>query len=444
MTDPRVALGAGTMSAMQVAAVAVTIGLNALDGFDVLSISFASPGIARDWGIDRAALGVVLSMELIGMGLGSMLLGGVADRVGRRRTLLGCLGVMSLGMLMASRAAGVVDLSIWRVVTGLGIGGMLATINAVAAEFSSDARRSLNVSLMVIGYPIGAVIGGSIAAVLLQQGDWRVVFEFGAAATAAFIPLVWFLVPESVVWLCQRQPAGALDKVNRSLARMGRQPIDCLPSRGADAARRSAADIFGPRLIRVTALLTLAYFLHITTFYFLLKWVPKIVVDMGFTPASAAGVLVWANVGGASGGAVLGLLSLRFGLKPLTVCVLVLSTFMVTLFGHGQADLAQLSLVCAATGFCTNAAVVGLYGLLAQAYPTYLRATGTGFAVGTGRAGAMLAPIIAGSLFHGGYGLQFVAIAMSVGSLVAAAAVGLLPHNARPHAAVFDGIMGRT
>jgi benzoate transport len=429
MSDPRKTLSASTMSVAQIAAVAITVGLNAIDGFDVLAISFASPGIAREWGIDRAALGIVLSMELIGMGLGSVLLGGVADKMGRRRTLLGCLVVMTLGMVMATRANGVYDLSVWRVFTGLGIGGMLASINAVAAEFSSDKRRSLNVSLMAIGYPIGAVIGGSIAAVLLKQGEWRVVFEFGAVVTALFIPLVLWLVPESIAWLCQRQPAGALANVNRSLVRMGHEPVAALPEVSFEARARSVADIFSPQLIRVTVLVTLAYFLHITTFYFILKWVPKIVVDMGFTPSSAAGVLVWANVGGASGGAVLGVLSLRFGLKPLTMLVLVLSTVMVSVFGRGQADLAQLSLVCAVTGFCTNAGVVGLYGILAQAFPTYVRATGTGFAVGTGRAGAMLAPIIAGYLFHGGYGLQFVAIAMSAGSLVGAVAVWLLPRT---------------
>src|SRR5882757_1927192 len=425
--DPRETLRVSGMSFIQVAAVVITIGLNALDGFDVLAISFASPGIAREWGIDRAALGFVLSMELVGMGLGSMLLGGVADKIGRRRTLLGCLVVMASGMIMATRVKGVYDLSVWRVITGFGIGGMLAAINAVAAEFSNDRRRSLNVSLMAIGYPIGAVIGGSIAALLLKRGDWRVVFQFGAAATAAFIPLVLWLVPESIAWLCQRQPSGALASVNRSLVRMGHEPIAELPLVSLDARKRSVADIFSPQLIRVTVLVTAAYFLHITTFYFILKWVPKIVVDMGFTPSSAAGVLVWANVGGASGGAVLGLLSMRYGLKHLTMAVLVLSTIMVSVFGRGQATLAQLSLVCAVTGFCTNAGVVGIYGILAQAFPTYVRATGTGFAIGIGRAGAMLAPIIAGYLFRGGYGLQFVAIAMSVGSLVGAVALWLLP-----------------
>jgi benzoate transport len=415
------------MSRMQMVVVAITVGLNALDGFDVLAISFASPGIAREWNIDRAALGFVLSMELIGMGLGSILLGGVADQFGRRRTLLGCLLVMTLGMFMATQAHGVYELSAWRVFTGLGIGGMLASINAVAAEFSNSRRLGLNVSLMAIGYPIGAVVGGSIAALLLKRGDWREVFWFGAAATASFIPLVFWLVPESVSWLCQRQPPGALARVNRGLVRMGHAPVEALPLIAVEVRKRSVAEIFDPRWLRVTVLLTLAYFLHVTTFYFIVKWVPKIVVDMGFSPASAAGVLVWANVGGATGGAVLGLLSLRLGLKPLTMFVLAMSTVMVVVFGQGQTTLAHLSLVCAATGFFTNGGIVGIYGILAKAFPTQLRATGTGFAVGVGRAGAMLAPIIAGFLFRAGNSLEFVAIAMGSGSLVAAIALWLLP-----------------
>jgi benzoate transport len=415
------------MSRLQIVVVAITVGLNALDGFDVLAISFASPGIAREWHIDRAALGFVLSMELIGMGLGSILLGGVADQFGRRRTLLGCLLVMTLGMFMATQATGVYELSAWRVFTGLGIGGMLATINAVAAEFSSARRLGLNVSLMAIGYPFGAVVGGSIAALLLKRGDWRVVFQLGAAATAVFVPLVFWLVPESISWLCQRQSPGALADVNRGLIRMGHAPVAALPLTSVKVRKRSLAEIFDPRWLRVTVLVTLAYFLHVTTFYFIVKWVPKIVVDMGFSPASAAGVLVWANVGGATGGAVLGLVSLRLGLKPLTMFVLVMSTVMVAFFGRGQTTLAQLSLVCAVVGFFTNGGIVGLYGILAQAFPTHLRATGTGFAVGVGRGGAILAPIVAGFLFRAGHSLEFVAIAMGSGSLVAALALWLLP-----------------
>src|SRR5215218_3642054 len=121
--DPRTVLAESPMSRAQIIAVAITIALNALDGFDVLAISFASPGIAAEWGIDRSALGVVLSMELIGMAIGSLVFGNVADRIGRRPTLLFCLSLMTIGMFMATTAGGVTSLSAWRVLTGLGIGG---------------------------------------------------------------------------------------------------------------------------------------------------------------------------------------------------------------------------------------------------------------------------------------------------------------------------------
>src|ERR1700683_839427 len=148
------------MSLGQWLAVLVTVGLNAMDGFDVLSISFASPGIAKDWGVDKSTLGWILSMELVGMGLGSVLLGGVADKIGRRPTILRCLCAMTVGMLGASLAGGVPTLLVWRLLTGLGIGGMLASINATAAELSRQRWRGLAVGVMGGGQPRGCGAGG--------------------------------------------------------------------------------------------------------------------------------------------------------------------------------------------------------------------------------------------------------------------------------------------
>jgi benzoate transport len=414
------------MSRMQVVAVAMTVVLNALDGFDVLSISFASPGIADEWGIDRAALGIVLAMELIGMGLGSIILGRVADWFGRRRTMLGCLAIMTTGMFMVTTASTIPELSVWRVITGLGIGGMLASINAVAAEFSNARRKHLSVSLMTIGYPIGAVIGGTIAAQLLKTYDWRAVFYLGTSMTAICIPLVWLLIPESVHWLARKRPEGALEKINRTLARMGHAALNALPVIEPAAHKRSLIGIFSPTLILTTIVVTLGYFFHITTFYFVIKWVPKIVVDMGFEASSAVGVLVWANVGGALGGALLGFLTLKYNVKALTMAVLLLSTVMVSVFGRSPENLAMLSLVAGAAGFFTNAGVVGLYALFAHCYPTHVRASGTGFSIGLGRGGAMLSPVIAGFLFAAGIELPSVAIIMALGSLAAVVALAFL------------------
>lgn len=444
--DPRETLKNAPMSALQIFVIVITIALNALDGFDVMSISFASPGIATEWGINRAALGIVLSMELIGMAFGSILLGGLADKIGRRPTMLICLIVMAVGMFMVTTSNGVLgsilapilalagqnvdlrlaDLSGWRVVTGLGIGGMLAAINAVASEFSNAKSRHLNVSLMSIGYPIGAVLGGLVAAELLKSGDWRAVFYFGSAVTAVLIPVVFFVVPESVHWLTRKQPAGALEAVNRAMTRMGHSAASALPVIPPEARTKSAGDIFAPALLATTLIVTAAYFFHITTFYYLIKWVPKLVVDMGFAPSSAAGVLVWVNVGGATGGALFAVLTQKFNLKTLTMAVLLMSTAAITIFGYTPPDLQRLSLICAVSGFCINAGIVGLYAIIAQAFPTHVRASGTGFAIGVGRGGSVLAPIIAGFLFTAGFSLPSVSLAMAAGSTLAAITLVLL------------------
>jgi MFS family permease len=158
-------------------------------------------------------------------------------------------------------------------------------------------------------------------------------------------------------------------------------------------------------------------------FYYILKWIPKIVVDMGFAPSLAGGVLVWANVGGALGAIVLGLFSQKFNVKYLVIGALVMSAGMLTVFGLGYDTLTQLSLVAATVGFCTNAAVVGLYALMASYLPTQLRAGGTGFVIGVGRGGAALGPIVAGIMFSAGADLLVVSIAMAGGSVLALAAL---------------------
>jgi len=161
-SDPRETLASSPMSWLQIVAVAITVGLNGLDGFDVQSSSFALPGIAREWHMLPAQLGILQSMDLIGMAVGSLLLGPVADRLGRRPTMLGCLVLMAVGMFLATQASGRTDLSAYRLITGFGIGGLLAAINAIAMEYSSARRRNLSIALMAIGYQLGAVFGGMI------------------------------------------------------------------------------------------------------------------------------------------------------------------------------------------------------------------------------------------------------------------------------------------
>lgn len=422
-TDPKEIIARSPMSRLQIISVCVCVLLNAIDGFDVLAISFAAPGIASAWGVDRAELGLVLSMELIGMAIGSVLLGYMADRLGRRPIILGCLILMSSGMYLASITNSVLNLSVVRLLTGLGIGGMLATTNAIVAEYSNVKRRHMSVTLMAAGYPLGGIIGGIVVSILLAHFDWRSVFIFGSVITAMVVPLVWLLLPESVEYLNQKRPRHALERINGILVRMEHSVLTSLPELTERQSRNGIAELMSPALLHTTVLLTLAYFSHIMTFYFVLKWIPKIVVDMGFAAAAASSVLVWANIGGITGSLVLSLLTQKFSVRSLVVGALLLAFVTVTVFGFSPADLQKLSVFAAIAGFFTNSAVVGLYAIMAQSFPARVRAGGTGLVIGVGRGGAALGPVVAGFLMAAGNPFSWVAFLIATGSLVAAAAL---------------------
>lgn len=419
-TDPRHIIESAAMSRLQYLIIGLTVGLNALDGFDVLAISFAGPGIAGEWGLGNAGLGYVLSMELIGMAVGSVFLGGVADKIGRKPTILGCLFAMAIGMFMVTTTSSLAELAVWRVITGLGIGGMLASINAVAAEFSNTKKRAFAISTMAIGYPVGGFIGGSVVSYLMNFFDWRVVFYFGTAVTVIFIPLVHFGMPESVHWLTRKQPEGALDRINATLKRFGHQAVSSLPDIDAAARKVSTSFLFSKAMVWTTILVTAAYFLHVITLYYLLKWTPKLVFDLGFTQAQAGEALTWASLGGALGCIFFGVLSIRFSLKSLTIFTFVMAWIFTAVYGRAGEELDAIKWYVAMAGFFTNAGIVGMYAILAQVFPTHARASGTGFAVGIGRGGSVLSPIIAGYLLEGGLGMPSLSLIMGAGSVVAA------------------------
>jgi len=441
---------------MQVMIVGITILLNALDGFDVLSISIAAGSIRNELGISDSLTGLLLAMELIGMAIGSIFLGRYADRWGRRPMMLLCLVLMSVGMFMVTTNPGplaglfhpiitaipfssfsewpveLVHISIWRIITGLGIGGMLAAINACVAEYSNGQKKHMNVALMSIGYPVGAFSGGFISQQLLQSYTWESVFLLGFGMTLALLPIVFFLVPETVSWQVRNQKEGTLEKVNSTLKKMGHAPVDALPDVTAELAETSHNSIFTPKLIRTTLIVTAAYFFHIMTFYFILKWTGVILEDRQFAASQAAGVLSWINVGGATGGALIGFLTLRFDLRRLTIGAMIMSTISVIIYGSYGSDLTQITLICVVCGFFINAAINGMYAIFAHAYPTQVRAAGTGFAIGFGRGGSILAPIAAGYMFDGGVGVPVVAAILAMGSLLAAIALLFLRLDTTP------------
>lgn len=429
---PREVIEQTPMGVRQWIVVVLMVLLNALDGFDVLSSAFAAPGITADWGIARPALGVVLSAELIGMGFGSVLLGGAADRYGRKFTMLFCLVLMAIGMYLASIAAAVEPMVAYRFLTGIGIGGMLTTTNAVVAESTNSRWRSVSIAVYVAGYPLGAIIGGIVASEwLLPTYSWHVVFVFGAVVTAVLIPVILLLVPETAAYLAtKRNLAG----VNRTLAAFGKPAISDLPVIVAGTAKPRVTDILSnPRLRPVTLLLSFGYTFHCITFYYILKFGVQIVSDYppGYPPAQAATVLTYANIGGFLGSALFGFVMARLGVRWPTALMLLIGAMMVIHFGTGRGTLNAWQMATMIAGFFTNAAISGYYAAFARGFPAYVRATGTGFALGVGRLGAAGSPLLAGTLFGwlGDDQLLTVSIIMAMGSVVSLALFLMLPER---------------
>ena len=421
------------MHARQWVVVVLMVLLNALDGFDVLSSAFAAPGITADWGIERAALGIVLSAELVGMGFGSVLLGGAADKFGRKNTMLACLVLMAAGMYLASTANSVPPMFAYRFLTGIGIGGMLAATNAVTAESTNTKWRATCIAAYVAGYPLGAIIGGVAASEwLLPTYGWRSVFDFGAIVTALLIPVVWLLVPETAAYRAGKED---LEGVNKTLRTFGKEPIAALPAGATDAATKpKVTDILSnPRLRPVTLLLAFGYMFHTITFYYILKFAVQIVADYppGYAPGEAATVLTWANVGGFFGSLLFGFVMSKLGIKWPTALMLLIGSVAVAAFGLGRDTLDGWQWATIITGFFTNAAISGYYAAFARGFPAYARATGTGFVLGVGRMGAAGSPIIAGALFTalGNDQLLVVSCIMAMGSIASLILFLMLPER---------------
>ena len=377
--------------------IALAVVLMGFDGFDVLSISFASPGISKEWGVAFAGLGWILSLELFGMAVGALAWGALADRIGRRPTLLSCLLVMTFGMIGAAHSEGIAMLAVARVVTGLGIGGVLVCANSIAAEFADARRRTLCIALAGAGYPLGAALGGFAASAMLASGGWRHIFNLGALLTLLVWPLVYWLVPESPGWRPRGETAG--------------DP--------AAVAAQGEAPAWTRTLAWATVLVTAIYFFHVFSFYFLLKWIPRIMTLEGASSAQAARVLTWATLGGVGGGVTLGLLAGRGRPFVLTAVLLVVSAASVIAFGATAQTGQGLFIACLLGGFACNGAILGIYALIAATFPQSLRGTGTGIAIGIGRLGAVAAPVVAGYLLQGGLGVPAVAAWMACGSIAA-------------------------
>jgi len=412
------------MTGYQILVVAMCVLINVLDGFDILAVAFAAPAIVREWGLTPEQTGLLLSAGLAGIGVGALVFSIIADIVGRRPVILVSILLMSAGMLAAGCVDSVPLLALYRIVTGLGIGGMVSTGGTLAIEYSTPSKRTLSVALVVIGYPFGATLGGLVAVWLLEQFGWRSIFLFGGAATSVLFPLLLWRMPESIEFLADRRPRGALEKINLYRARLGRPPISELPTpRGEQDRGRQFGELARSPLRETTVLLCVAYAMFMLSFYFIINWATKLVTELGLTDAVGVSASIMINLGGIAGGLLFGLVSVRLPLRPLAVTVASLMALAIAPFGSLPASPPLLYTACTILGFFMWGASATMYSVIALSYPPRVRATGIGLVVTAGRVGSILGPYCAGLLLGAGVGRLAVTLLLALPALVCAVLV---------------------
>lgn len=398
--DVRERLEHGPMKAAQVGIIAVCVVLNMLDGFDVLAMAFTATAIAEDWGLGGAELGILLSAALLGMAIGSTALASVADRLGRRKTILASAVVISLGMLLSALAPNYGVLVAMRLLTGLAIGVMQASLNVYVSEYSSSKRRPLAISFYTMGQPIGGTLGGIAIAALIGPFGWHSVFAFGAAATALMIPLILLLLPESVDFLVVRRPAGALERLNRIQHRLGYGPVAQMPPASPVPANAGApwASLFTRSNRAKTVLLSIAFLAIMGSFYFANSWTPRLVASNGFTAQDGINAGIMFSVGGIAGTLAFGLIATRAGVHRTLFVTFLLGAGGFAAYAIAVNGLMTAFIVAALLGFLLSAGIAGMFVVGPTSYPAAIRATAVGFIIGMGRVGAILSPLLAGAL----------------------------------------------
>jgi len=414
-SDPRVLIGTSKTSPFQIVAVGLCVFIAAIDGFDTLCIAYTAPSISRDWALGPASLGVVLSAALAGMALGSFLITPIADKIGRRPIILVSLSILSIGMLLCAFTRDVTELAAARAFTGLGIGSTLANINVLVAEYSSDKRREFAISLMTVGYPIGATLGGAISIYLIANFGWRSVFGFGSLVGVVLIPLAVVWLPESIQFLLARRPSNALQRINRILQRMGHSPVGELPAVASqEATKTSVFWILRQPHLTPTVATCLAYFCTMTTVYFLLNWTPKLLTELGFSVSAGISSSLLMNLAGIVGCLIFGSYAQTVGVRLLAAIFIVGLFAAATWFGMISGGTTLLTVATVLIGFCLFTVVTALYVLTPSSFPAELRSTGTGVAMSVGRIGAFIGPLVGGALIAQGWPRASYCIVMAV------------------------------
>jgi MFS transporter, AAHS family, 4-hydroxybenzoate transporter len=394
-----------------------------LDGFDTQAIGFVAPALAREWGVSKAALGPVFSAGLFGLMIGALVFGPLADRIGRKKIIVFSTLAFGIGTLVTAFARDVNMLLAIRFLTGLGLGGAMPNAIAMTSEFNPRRRRATMVMIMFCGFSVGAALGGFLAAALIPQFGWRSVFVVGGLAPLLLVPILARRLPESVRFLALagRAQARAAELLGSISPRAVFAPATQFVVHEPELTGIPVLHLFRDSRTLVTLLLWVVFFMSLLDLYFLSNWLPTVLNELGASVSEAAMIGSMLQVGGVVGTFALGSIIDRFSFRALAL-VYFIAVFAVGAIGQLGHSVIFVSIAIFAAGFCIVGGQIAANALAAGFYPTAVRATGVGWALGIGRVGSIVGPLVGGALLIAKWSTQAVFMAAATAALCAALA----------------------
>jgi MFS transporter, AAHS family, 4-hydroxybenzoate transporter len=397
------------------------------DGFDTQAIGFVAPALAREWSLTKGALGPVFSAGLFGLMIGALVFGPLADRIGRKKIIVASTLAFGLGALATPLAGDVNALLVIRFLTGLGLGGAMPNAVAMTAEFNPQRRRATMVMIMFCGFSIGAALGGLLAAWLIPQFGWRAVFIVGGLAPLVMVPILILRLPESVRFLATtgHAPERVAELLKQISPHTAFAPGVQFQVHEVQLPGLPVAHLFREGRTPVTLLLWVVFFMSLLNIYFLANWLPTVLNDLGASVSEAVLIGSMLQVGGVVGTFALGTIIDRFSFRALAL-VYFAAVFAVGAIGQLGHSATLVSVAIFAAGFCVVGGQIAANALAAGFYPTSVRATGVGWALGMGRVGSIAGPLVGGVLLAEKWSTAAVFLTAAGAALCAAlAAFGL-------------------
>ncbi len=409
--------------------VALCAGVSFLDGFDILAISYVAPVIGAAWKLPREAFGPIFAAHYIGAAAGSVFFGWYADRYGRRMGVIIPTAIFGLFALLTIYAYDFRSLFIFRVLIGIGLGGALSNAIAMVAEYAPQRARATLVSLMYAAFPLGGVIGGPIAAVLIAKYGWHAVFILGGVLPLLLTVALLLWLNESVRFLVlSRAPAARIGDILRRISdSFTPAPSDVylLPqSRGISA--RPTREIFGREFVRATVLLCIAAFVAQLVIVYVVTWMPLVLASIGMPVTSAILASVAFSVGGIFGAVGLARIIDKDKSYRGLVITFFLSALSIAGIGFLAANWYGLLAITFVTGLLTVGANIVLSAYSATVYPTAIRSTGVGWVVGWGRVGAIAGALFGTALVKAGLTIEAAYAVAAIPAVIGGIAVALV------------------